>query len=308
MNTLNGQDAALASDSAREVANGGMWLARTWHGEVYQGITVQALVLIAAMLVAAWIFSRLVQRALSHAFAHRKASDAGRQFVIKRLVHYLIMVAGVFIALNFVGLELTSLFAAGAVFAVVVGFALQNLSENFVSGVILMIERSITPGDVLEVEGRVVRVIKMGIRATVARTRDDEDLIIPNSLLVTSTVKNFTLSDSLYRLRAVVGVAYSSDLKLVRTVLEDVAKNFAGRHHSKAPRVHLTGFGSSAVNYELSIWIEDPWHARQALSDLNEAIWCALQTAGVTIAFPQLDLHLDAAVLETLRAGPREQA
>lgn len=307
MNALNEQDPALASGAASQLANGEAWLARTWHAEIYHGIRVQDLVLIAAMLIAAWIFSRLVQSALSHAFAHRKASDYGRQFVIKRLVHYLIMVAGVFIALNFVGLELTSLFAAGAVFAVVVGFALQNLSENFVSGVILMIERSITPDDVLEVEGRVVRVIKMGIRATVARTRDDEDLIIPNSLLVTSTVKNFTLSDSLYRLRAVVGVAYSSDLKLVRTVLEDVAKNFAGRHHSKAPRVHLTDFGSSSVNYETSIWIEDPWHARQALSDLNEAVWCALQAAGVTIAFPQLDLHLDAAVLETLRAGARER-
>lgn len=308
MNFLNEQDPAAASDSAREVTSGGTWLTRTWHGEIYHGISVQDLALIVAMLVAAWILSRLVQRALSHAFAHRKASDLGRQFVIKRLVHYLIMVAGVFIALNFVGLELTSLFAAGAVFAVVVGFALQNLSENFVSGVILMIERSITPGDVLEVEGRVVRVITMGIRATVARTRDDEDLIIPNSLLVTSTVKNFTLSDSLYRLRAAVGVAYSSDLKLVRTVLEDVAKNFAGRDQSKAPRVHLTTFGASSVNYEMSIWIADPWHARQALSDLNEAIWSALQTAGVAIAFPQLDLHLDAAVLEALRAGPREQA
>ncbi|MBK7644401.1 MAG: mechanosensitive ion channel [Planctomycetes bacterium] len=270
----------------------------------WQDLTFKNLILLVAVIFIAWVVSQLVQSALTRTFKRRKSADHGGQIVVKRLAHYLIMGAGVFLGLNLAEFPLTSLFAAGAVFAVVIGFALQNLSENFVAGLILMIERSITPGDVLEVEARVVRVLKMGIRATVARTRDDEDIIIPNSLLVTSTVKNFTLRDSLYRLRATIGVAYSSDMKLVRRVLEETSDGFPERHASKEPRILLTGFGSSSVDWEVSVWIEDPWHSRWMHSKLNEAIWHALRQAGVTIAFPQLDLHVDPELLAALRATP----
>jgi small-conductance mechanosensitive channel len=289
-----------ASDAVKPVEG---WWDRFWNAPLFHHVTVGDVVVIVAVVIAAWIVSLIVQSALSRAFQRRAATDHGGQTVIKRLVHYLIMIAGVFVALNVVGLSLTSLFAAGAVFAVVIGFALQNLSENFVSGVILMVERSITPEDVLEVEGRVVRVVKMGIRATVARTRDDEDVIIPNSLLVTSTVKNYTLRDSLYRLRTVVGVTYSSDMAQVRKVLEATAQQFPGRQASKDPRILMTEFGASSVNFEVSIWIEDPWHSRQLLSKLNEAIWSAFKQAKISIAFPQLDLHVDPELLSALRSA-----
>jgi potassium-dependent mechanosensitive channel len=124
------------------------------------------------------------------------------------------------------GLDL-KLFAAGAVFAVGLGFAMQNIVQNFVSGVILMVERTIKPDDVLEVEGDIVRVQKMRIRATMVRTRNEEELIIPNSTLVQGAVKNYTLTDSRFLLGTVVGVTYGSDMQLVREVLT--------RNHDRVP-------------------------------------------------------------------------
>lgn len=288
--------------NSTSAAPAGGWLERVLTTDLFHGVTPYQLLLLTTVLVAGWLFSRGVQRMLTRSFERRHTTDAGTQIVVMRLVHYSIMLIAVFVALNVVGVQLTSLFAAGAAFAVVIGFAMQNLSENFVSGVILMVERSITPGDIIEVEGRVVRVTRMGIRATVARTRDDEDMIIPNSLLVRSTVKNFTLRDSNYRLRALVGVSYGSDMHAVRKALDAAAQSVPWRDREMGVRILLTEFGSSSVNFEVSVWIADPWHSRRLLSELNEALWWSLKEAGVTIAYPQMDLHLDREVLESLRA------
>jgi small-conductance mechanosensitive channel len=302
----DGPPGLIETKTAEAVHAAEGWWDKFWNAHIFQKLTVGDVIVIAAVVLAAWVISLIVQSTITRAFQRRAVTDHGGQTVIKRLVHYLIMIGGVFVGLNLVGLSLTSLFAAGAVFAVVIGFALQNLSENFVSGVILMVERSITPEDVLEVEGRVVRVVKMGIRATVARTRDDEDVIIPNSLLVTSTVKNYTLRDSLYRVRTVVGVTYSSDMAHVRQVLEATARDFAGREMSKDPRVLMTDFGASSVNFEVSVWIEDPWRSRQLISKLNEAIWNAFKQAKIAFAYPQLDLHVDPELLTALQSARRD--
>ena len=141
-----------------------------------------------------------------------------------------------------------------------------------------------------------VRIIRMGARATVARTRDDEELIIPNSTLVQSTVKNLTLTDALYRIRSRVGVSYSSDMDKVEEVLGSVARSLEGRHDEREPVIYLADFGDSSVVWEISVWLADPWRGPQARSDLNKAIWNGLKDAGITIAFPQLDVHFDPGV------------
>jgi len=123
---------------------------------------------------------------------------------------------------------------------------------------------------------------------------------VPNSLLVRSTVKNYTLADRYYRLRARVGVTYGSDLGEVRRVLEETATAVPFRIKEREPRILLWGFGSSSVDYDVSIWIEDPWHAQDARSKFQERIWKAFKEAGIVIAFPQLDLHLDRRVEEAL--------
>ena len=199
------------------------------------------------------------------------------------------------VGLQTIGIQLGALFAAGAVVAVALGFAMQNILQNFVSGVILLAERSITESDILEVDGRIVQVKKMGTRATVARTRDEEEIIIPNSMLVQSSVTNYTLGDHLYRIRAKVGVAYGSDMDQVMEVLRAPEHSVQERVLDRDPIVLLLEFGSSSVDFEVSIWAEDPWAARLIRSALNMAIWRHLKEDGITIAFPQLDVHFDPA-------------
>jgi small-conductance mechanosensitive channel len=263
-------------------------------------VSAATLAVFLLLIVFTLLASRLAQRAVRRVFQARGTSDEGTLGVTSRLIHYLVLFVGFGVALHTLGINLTGLFAAGALFAVGIGFAMQNLTANFVSGVILLLERVIKPGDIVEVEGVFLRVRDMGIRSTVARTLDDEDLIIPNSQLVQSTVKNYTFTDPLYRVRVAVGVTYSSDLREVLTILERVAGEMAWCSHERKPRVLLTGFGSSSVDFEVSVWTEDPWSSRTESSELHLAIWWAFQEKGVVIAFPQIDLHLDPPVSESL--------
>ncbi len=263
-------------------------------------ITVATVAVMVVVMLATGVVSWVVTRAIKKAFKLRGLEDEGTLGVVTRLTHYLILGAGLFVALRIAGIDLTALFAAGAVFAVALGFAMQNITANFVSGVILLSERAIKPGDVLTVEGRLVKVRDMGIRATIVRTLDDEDLIIPNSILVQSTVTNHTFRDNLMRLRVAVGVSYGSDMRLVKQILEEASERLVWRFQGRGPVVLLTDFGTSSVDFEVSVWVEDPWMSRRGRSDLREAIWWALQDAGITIAFPQLDLHLDKPVVQSL--------
>jgi small-conductance mechanosensitive channel len=203
------------------------------------------------------------------------------------------LVIGFSIAAQTVGINLSALFAAGAVFAIGFGFAMQNIAQNFVAGVILLIERVIRPGDIIEIEGQVARVEEIGIRSTRVRTRFDVDIIVPNSILVQSNVRNYTLGDSDYRVHIDVGVTYSADIPAVHELLVQAAAAIEWRVANKDPIVLLTTFGSNAVNFEVSVWCNDPWGARIHQSELSLAIWRALKAANITISFPQLDVHFD---------------
>ncbi len=263
-------------------------------------ITVGTITVMLIVLLATWIVSWAVTRTIRRTLSLRGLQDEGTIGVMTRLTHYLLMGAGLFVALRVAGIDLSALFAAGAIFAVAFGFAMQNITANFVSGLILLTERAIKPGDVLEVEGQLVRVRDMGIRATIVRTLDDEDVIIPNSVLVQSAVTNHTFRDSLVRLRVLVGVSYGSDLRQVDRVLRSAADHLESRSRDENPVVLLSDFGSSSVDFEVSVWINDPWRSRRVRSELREAIWWAFKEADITIAFPQLDLHLDEPVVESL--------
>lgn len=256
-------------------------------------ITLTTVGVFLLILLATWWLSRVAQRGTRRALGRRPDADPATIAVSARLVHYAVLIIGLGIGLQTIGINLGALFAAGAFFAIALGFAMQNVAQNFVAGVILLTERTIKPGDVLQVEGSVVKVTHMGMRATVARSRDEEDLIIPNSLLVQNTVTNYTLRDSFFRVRATVGVAYESDLPLVMRILREAAVAIPGRAAEHEPLVLLTGFGESSVDFEVSIWVPDPWNARRMLSDLNEAIWATLARNGVRIPFPQRDVHVD---------------
>jgi potassium-dependent mechanosensitive channel len=141
-------------------------------------------------------------------------------------------------------------------------------------------------------------VLKMGIRTTIARTRDEEEIIIPNATLVQSTVKNYTLDDPTYRVRAAVGVHYESDMRQVRKALEKAALQMEWRLKDRDPVILLTDFGDSSVDWQVSLWYNDAWKAPRAQSELREAIWWALKDAEIEISYPQIDVHFDREVRE----------
>lgn len=265
-------------------------------------ITISTLMTVVIIILATFRISRLVQRAIEGGFKRRGVKSEGTIAATSRLVHYLVLVIGLGIALQTAGVDLSALFAAGALFAVAIGFAMQNITQNFVSGLILLIERVIKPGDVLNVNGQTIRVLQMGIRSTVAITLDDEELIIPNSVLVQSTVANQSFHEPFNRARITVGVSYDSDMKAVRGVLEAVGARFVESEERPAA-VRMLAFGNSSVDFELSVWTTNPWRRETLRAEIREAMWFALLEAGIVIAYPQLDVHFDPPVQSALDKG-----
>ncbi|MBO6940236.1 MAG: mechanosensitive ion channel [Deltaproteobacteria bacterium] len=257
-------------------------------------LTVGRVLMALLVVIATFIVSSIARKLARRAFQLRGVQDVGTVGLVTNLLHYLVLAIGFTTALSTIGLDLGALFAAGAVFAVALGFAMQNIVQNFVGGIILLVERSIKPGDVLEVEGTVVRIVRMGIRSTIARSRDGEDLLIPNATLIQGVVRNRTLGRPVFRVRAGVGVHYESDLAVTRKALQEVADALHDADTGEPALVLLLGFGSSSVDFEVAVWTRDPWQARVLSSEICFAIWDALKKAGIVIAYPQIDVHFDA--------------
>jgi potassium efflux system protein len=247
----------------------------------------------ALVLLAVYVGSQILQRGIDRRFKSSSDGDDKDIRTYKKVSRYVLWTVGILLALHVAGIKLAAVFTTSGLFAVALGFALKNIAENYVSGLILKTNQSISHGDILDVDGQMVRVKSIGVRDTIVRAKDDSDILIPNALLVHGKIGNYTLRDSLCRVDTSVGVSYSSDLKNVRDVLESVCANFDGLSKQHAPVVLLTDFGDSAVNYQVFVWIEDPWTIKTLKSHLNEAVWWALKDAGIEIAFPQLDVHLD---------------
>jgi len=260
------------------------------------------------ILLTFWV-SRILRRLAEHTLS-RRGGRPGLIGTVTGLIHYTVLAIGFGVALDTAGVDLTALFAAGAIFAVGLGFAMQSIAQNFVAGVILLAERAIKPGDIIAVEGTIVKVAEMGIRASIAQSRDGEDLIIPNSTLIQTTVKNYTLRQSIFRIRIPVGVTYGSDMELVHATLLEACTALDADWFSSdiPPAVMMTGFGDNSVNWELAVWIDDPWEWRPATSAVHSAVWSAFKEKGIVIAFPQLDVHLDAPVVDSIDRLARRSA
>jgi len=263
-------------------------------------ITVATSLTSILIIVLSFWISNITRKLLKNILIKSRFGNEKSQGPTLAIINYLILFLGFAVAIQTLGVDLSALFAAGAIFAVGIGFAMQSIAENFVAGIVLLLERSIRPLDILEVEGNIVKVVKMGIRATIVRTWDGEELIVPNSILVRTTVKNFTLHDSHYRLKTKVGVVYSSNLQEVFSTLREIAQSLEWRLQDLDPQIFLSQFGDNAVVFEVAVWIVNPWEKVPRQSMLNEAVWGALAKKGIVIAFPQLDLHLDEASLHAL--------
>jgi potassium efflux system protein len=202
----------------------------------------------ALVLLAVYVGSQILQRGIDRRFKSSEDGDDKDIRTYKKVSRYVLWTAGILLALHVAGIKLTAVFTTSGLFAVALGFALKNIAENYVGGLILKTNESISHGDILDVDGQMVRDKSIGVRDTIVRSKDESDILIPNSLLIHGKIGNYTHRDTLCRVHTSVGVSYSSDLKKVRDVLEGVCANFDGRSTQHAPKVLLTDFGDSSVN------------------------------------------------------------
>lgn len=235
-------------------------------------------------------------RAVSSIIGHRVLPNVGLDHALSdavgAIVRYLLLVVGFMVALETLGFDLSSLTIALGALGVGVGFGLQNIVNNFISGIILLFERSVKRGDILNAAGTDGRVQMIGIRSSVLRTRQGDDIIVPNSLLVSERVTNYSFGDRLKRLDVQIGVSYEADPRTVEKVLLAVAAENSRVLGHPDPTVLFLDFADSAIIFELRVWLADAWILPQVRSELLFGIWYALAEHGISIPYPQRDLHL----------------
>lgn len=242
--------------------------------------------------VAAILIARLVRFVLDEDVFPRLSIDAGVASATSRLVYYTLVAAGIVFSLAASGVELSKLTLLISALGVGIGFGLQNVVNNFVSGLVLAFERPFKPGDIIEFGALTARVREIGLRASRVRTFDGAEVIVPNGDLIAGNVINWTLSDRMRRVDIIVGVAYGSDPAEVRAILLKVAADSEAVSSFPAPAALFNGFGESSLDFILRLWIPDAEGLPQINSDLNEAVNAALRDAHIVIPFPQRTLHI----------------
>jgi small-conductance mechanosensitive channel len=259
-------------------------------------------------LLGAYWLSTFIRFMLEEDVYPRTRIAAGQSYAVSNLLNYSILAIGFLVALGVLGLDLNKMTVLLGALGVGIGFGLQSVVNNFVSGLILLFERPIHVGDTVQVGNLQGRIRRIGIRASVVRTAQGAEIIVPNAQLITEQVTNWTLSDQLRRIDLPVGVNYGAEPKKVIELLESV-----GRAHPKvlqepAPRGLFMSYGDSSINFELRAWTEQT-NSMQVHSDLTVAIYDAVYAAGMSFPFPQRDVRVvsDHGAAEAIAASNAEK-
>lgn len=272
-------------------------------------VTMEMLVLAGVVLYASIILSWVLRGLLESEVFPRQGVERGVGDSIRKLLHYCLIFIGFLLAIGAAGVELKHFAVLAGAFGIGIGFGLQNVVNNFVSGLILLFERPVKVGDVVVMSGQWANVRKIGLRSTVVETFDRAEIIVPNSQLISEQVTNWTLSSNMARLVFPVGVAYGSNVAEVLRILREVAEENAMVVRDPAPSPVFTGFGESSLDFQLRVWLDNPTSLIAARSDLGMEIDRRFREGGIEIPFPQRDLHLrsvDPLVARTLRPNSPE--
>ena len=241
--------------------------------------------------VVAQIFVWIVRVLLNRLF--RKTSmDEGKTFMITRLLRTIIYIAAFSVALETIGIDLTVIWAGSAALLVGVGIGLQNFFNDVVSGFVLLFEGGVRVGDELEVDGMLVRVERIDLRSTRVITRYGNLIVMPNGLISGQTVRNYTQGDQATLLRVEVGVAYGSDVELVKDILMECANNEPKVMRKEQTSVLFKNFGDSALEFSVLFWVEEPWLRQVISSSIRFEVDKSFRNSGIRIPFPQRDVHL----------------
>lgn len=256
-------------------------------------VTLSFVLKAAVFLLLLGLGARLGRKLVHNRILSRTSMDSGLRYALSVATGYLIFFIGLAIGLQSLGLDLTSVTFLGGAVGIGIGVGLQPVVNNFVSGLILLVERPIKVGDRVEIEKLAGDVVRIAARSTWVRTNDNVVIIVPNSEFTTQRVTNWTANDRRVRIVLPVGASYSSDPKKVKRLLLQVASEHPDVLADPAPDVVFTAFGNSSLDFELRVWTLTQVRTPQILrSDLYFAIFELFKQQNIEIPFPQRDLHL----------------
>lgn len=261
-------------------------------------ITYGSIFRVLIILLVTYVLSRVIQNGLRRFASYRKSMAQSSVYALTRVTHYIVMLVGALIAISSIGIDLTKFAIFASALGIGVGFGLQNLISNFTAGIMLLFEKTLKVGDFVELESGVTGEVKeINIRSTIITTNDNIDIVIPNSEFVNGRVTNWTMRDTIRRLKLGFGVAYGTDKELVRKAVLEAASRVPhtlddGSH--RPPQVWLTEFGDSALNFELVVWLK-PEAVNRPSTVKAAFMWeihTSLEEHNIEIPFPQRDLHI----------------
>lgn len=263
-----------------------------------EGTLTAGVVLIVALWISSAIEARLLRSAVGSELSLRKA--------ISNATRALLVFVGLLLALSAVGIDLTALSVLGGAIGVGIGFGLQKLAASYVSGFVMLAERSVRIGDTVRVDGFEGRITDINARYTVVRALTGRESIVPNEIFISSRIENSSLADSRVMLSTVVSVGYDSDVDLVLRLLNEAASQHVRvlRDTETAPSVNLTNFGADGLEFTLNFWIADPEKGQQNIRSLvNMAILKSLRVHGIQIPYPQRVVHMQKAAAPSPLGG-----
>jgi small-conductance mechanosensitive channel len=252
-----------------------------------------SLLTILITVIALYALVRLANRFIAHWVSQSRALDATQKLLSQKLAGIAVVVVAFFVGVDVLDVDLTTFAVFSGALGLAIGFGLQKTVGNLIAGIILLMDRSIKPGDVIVVGEEVGWVNKIGVRAVSVITRDGKEHLIPNENLMTQAVENWSYTDRNVRVRIPVGVSYAADLKLAQQLMLRAADESPRVLDSPKPNVWLTAFGDSAIEHEILVWISDPeGGVGNVRSDVLNRLWWLFKEHGIEIPFPQREVHL----------------
>ena len=285
------------------------WNISLWSGDGFD-VTIAKLVLAIILFIAAFFLSGRLTAFLGRTLLKRFGLDLSARKATQQILFYVFMVSFILSALDLVGIPLTAFAFLGGALAIGIGFGAQNFFNNLISGFILMLSKPIRPDDTIEIDGLFTTVEEIGSRSTRVKTFDNIDVLIPNSYFLNNKIINWTLTDQKIRLRINVGVAYGSDVREVEKLLLKAADDHSRVLGKPEPYVVFREFGPNAMEFSLFFWV-DMTNAStvKVASDLRFRLVALFEDKNITVAFPQMDVHLNATEpIEVFMRRPAREA
>ena len=247
----------------------------------------------AVTLMALYAAVKLLNRVIAHSIARAGSLDPTQRLLVQKLASIAIIVIAFFIGIDILGIDLTALAVFSGALGLAVGFGLQKTFGNLIAGIILLMDRSVKPGDVIAVGDSFGTVNKIGVRAVSIVTRDGKEHLIPNENLMTQEVENWSFSSRDVRVHIPVGISYDSDLALAQRLMIEAAAEPERVLKNPAPRVWLRAFGESTVEHEIRIWISDPEAGVGSVqSEILNRLWGLFKEHGIGLPYAQRDIRI----------------